>query len=126
VKIVGKQAQQAQSRKIQGTFRGPNKDQNASFKKRQDRLGQSPPRAARGGWLTVVCGRVHGRAPGSAAQFSVFFVSFRFPAFFSAFNSHYVFKMGMYLALEESRIHRIGSQTLSKTPLKKIEEEEEG
>jgi len=34
--------------------------------------------------------------------------------------------MGMNLALERGRIHRIGSQTLSKTPLKKIEEEEKG
>ena len=33
VKRVAKQAQQAQSRKIQGTFRGPIKDQNALFKK---------------------------------------------------------------------------------------------
>jgi len=33
--------------------------------------------------------------------------------------------MGMYLALEEGRIHRITSPFLSKTPLKKIEEEEE-
>jgi len=39
VKRVAKQAQQAQSRKIQGTFRGPNEDQNASFKKQQDRWG---------------------------------------------------------------------------------------
>jgi len=34
--------------------------------------------------------------------------------------------MGMYLAYWVSRIHRIASQTLSKTPLKKIEEGEEG
>jgi len=34
--------------------------------------------------------------------------------------------MGMYLALEEGRIHRIASRFLSKTPLKKIDEEEEG
>jgi len=33
--------------------------------------------------------------------------------------------MGIYLAYWVGRIHRIGSQTLSKTPLKKIEEEEE-
>jgi len=34
--------------------------------------------------------------------------------------------MGMYLALEECRIHRIATPFLSKTPLEKIAEEEEG
>jgi len=34
--------------------------------------------------------------------------------------------MGMYLAYWVGRIHRIDSQFLSKTPLKKKEEEEEG
>ena len=140
VKRVAKHAQHAQCRKIQGTFRMLNEDQNASFKKHQDRLGQSPPQAARGvhhrlpvgpttardGWGTVVRGTVDGRAPRSAAKLSVFFVPFRFPIVFSAFSGHYVFKMGIYLALEGDRIHRIVPQTFSKTPLKKKEEEEEG
>jgi len=89
VKRVVKQAQQAQRRKIQGTFCGPNEDQNASLKKHQDRSGQSPPRAAttaHGGWRTIVPGWVHGCAPSSAAQFFVFFVSFRFPAGFFCFQ----------------------------------------
>jgi len=34
--------------------------------------------------------------------------------------------MGMNLALQRGGIHRIGSQTLSKTLLKKIKEEEKG
>ena len=49
---------------------------------------------------------------------------FAFLPFFSTFDGHYVFKMGMYLALEGGRIHRIDSLTLSKTLLKKEEEEE--
>ena len=48
VKRIAKQAQQAQSRKIQGTFRGPNEDQNASFEKCRDRAKQRAPRVAHG------------------------------------------------------------------------------
>jgi len=47
VKRVAKQAQQVQSRKIQGTFCGPNEDQNASFEKCRDRAKQRAPRAVR-------------------------------------------------------------------------------
>jgi len=36
-----------------------------------------------------------------------------------------VLKRGVYLALVASRIHRIDTLSLSKTPLKKKEEEEE-
>ena len=48
VKRVAKQAQQAQSRKIQGTFCGPNEAQNASFEKCRGRAKQRAPRMARG------------------------------------------------------------------------------
>ena len=81
---------------------------------------------ARGGWRTAVRCMGHGRAPGCATELFVFFVPFCFLAIFSAFNGHYVFKMGMYLALEEGRIILRLSKTLSKTPLKKKEEEEWG
>jgi len=37
MKRVAKQAQQAQSKKIKGTFPGPNEAQNASFEKCRDR-----------------------------------------------------------------------------------------
>jgi len=48
VKKIAKQAQQAQSKKIQGTFRGPNKDQNASFEKCRGHAKQRAPQVARG------------------------------------------------------------------------------
>jgi len=42
--------------KIQGTFRGPNEDQNALFKKPQDRSGPSPPRPVVGGARSCMAG----------------------------------------------------------------------
>ena len=101
--------------------------ENASFKRKTNRAGQTPPRAARGG-MHGRGGGTHGRVPcthscacpGAYGLFGFSFATLRFSAGFAVF----LLIMLMYLAYRVGRIHRIDSLTLSKTPLKKEEEEE--
>jgi len=73
---------------------------------------------------TACGGGTHDRAPcthgGAYGLFGFSSPTLRFPVVFAVF----LLIMLMYLAYRVGRIHRIDSLTLSKTPLKKEEEEE--